>query len=239
MNEKNFKIFVDFDGTITKIDVGEAFVNSFGNSERNSEIIQLWIENKITSPESWFLMFEHVRFDENAFDKFLDKIEIDKSFSGFVAYCHLNSFEVRVLSDGFDLYIDKILKRETLSDLEVFCNKAKINAEEQIIPTFPYGDEECKHCGNCKRNHILSNCGDEDYIIYIGDGYSDKCPIEFCDYVFAKDSLLKFCEINRITYFPFQNFDDVIKKLEELKSKKRLKKKFQAEVKRKNVFMQG
>jgi 2-hydroxy-3-keto-5-methylthiopentenyl-1-phosphate phosphatase len=109
----------------------------------------------------------------------------------------------------------------------------------KIIPAFPYGDEECKMCGNCKRNHILTNSSDEDYTVYIGDGYSDKCPIQFCDFVFAKDSLLKYCEVNRITYFPFKDFNDIIRKLDELKSKKRLKKRCQADLKRKEIFRQG
>ena len=131
------------------------------------------------------------------------------------------------------------MAKEKLNNLEVYCNKAKVTPDNKIIPEFPYGDEECKYCGNCKRNHILSNSGDDDYIIYIGDGYSDKCPIQYCDFIFAKNSLLKYCEVNRITFFPFKNFIDVKIKLEELYKRKRLKKKFQATVKRNEIFLQG
>jgi 2,3-diketo-5-methylthio-1-phosphopentane phosphatase len=239
MNEKVFKIFIDFDGTITKIDIGEWFTDTFGNPKENKEIIRQWIENNISSPKSWYLMFEYVHFDEEVFNKFIGDVEIDKTFKEFIDYCNQNKFEVRILSDGFDLYINKILMKENLSEVEVYCNKAVLNSENKILPIFPYSDEECKYCGNCKRNHILSHSSDDDYIIYIGDGYSDKCPIQFCDFVFAKDSLLKYCEINRITYFPFKDFNNVKMKLEVLKNRKRLKKKFQAEVKRKEVFMQG
>ena len=238
-NDKVFKIFIDFDGTISKIDVGEWFTDAFGNPAKNKEIIKLWIEDKITSPESWYLMLENVHFDENKFNQFIKGVEIDSTFKSFIDYCEQNKFEVKVLSDGFDIYINKILEREKLSDLNVYCNRTTFDPENKIIPVFPYGDEECKSCGNCKRNHILSNSGDDDHIIYIGDGYSDKCPIQYCDFIFAKNSLLKYCELNRITYFPFKNFDDVRLKLEELKIRKRLKKKFQAAIKRKNVFLQG
>ena len=108
-----------------------------------------------------------------------------------------------------------------------------------MIPTFPYTDEECRKCANCKRNHILANSSDTDFTVYIGDGYSDTCPAQYCDFVFAKNSLLKYCEVNRITYFPFTNFRDVQKRLNELVNKKRLKKKHQAELKRKQVYRQG
>jgi 2-hydroxy-3-keto-5-methylthiopentenyl-1-phosphate phosphatase len=239
MNEKVFKIFIDFDGTITSIDIGEWFTDTFGDPQRNKDIIQLWIENKITSPESWYMMFEYVHFNEEEFSQFINNVEIDNTFKDFIDFCDQKKFEVRVLSDGFDLYITKILEREKLDYLEVFCNKAKVTPDNKVIPEFPFGDEECKYCGNCKRNHILSNSSDDDYIIYIGDGYSDKCPVQYCDFIFAKNSLLKYCEVNRITYFPFKNFNDIKCKIEELHKRKRLKKKFQAKVKRNEVFLQG
>jgi len=47
---------------------------------------------------------------------------------------------------------------------------------------------------------------------------------------------LKYCEVQRITYFPFRNFDDVILRMNELLSKKRLKKRHQAELKRREAF---
>ena len=240
MNNKIFKIFIDFDGTITRQDVGAAFVNHFGNPKRVDEIVQDWIENKISSPESWYLMFDTLRkFTHDEFLEFLNTIEIDNTFSKFVEYCRENNFEIRILSDGFDLYINEILKRENLPDLEIYCNRAIVKDTRELIPEFPYGDEECKFCGNCKRNQILVNSADDDYILYVGDGYSDKCPIQYCDFIFAKNDLLKYCEVNRITYFPYNDFNDVKKKLNELKQKKRLKKRHQAELKRKEIFMQG
>lgn len=239
MQDKVFKIFIDFDGTITKRDVGEAFVNTFGDPVKIRQIVEDWIEEKITSPESWYLMFDTIKaLDFDKFLEFLEEIEIDPTFRDFVEYCRENRFEIRVLSDGFDIYIKRILEREGLGDLEVYCNRAEIN-EGRLKPFFPYGDEHCRFCGNCKRNHLLSKSGDEDYIVYIGDGYSDKCPVQYCDFIFAKASLLKYCEVNRITYFPFRDFQDVRKKLEELKNKKRLKKRYQAELKRFEVFKQG
>jgi hypothetical protein len=45
--------------------------------------------------------------------------------------------------------------------------------------------------------------------------------------------------MNRITYFPYNDFDDVAKKLNELGGKKRLKKRHQALLKRKEVYSQG
>lgn len=239
MTDKVFKIFIDFDGTITTEDVGAGLVNTFGNQEKVAEIVKAWMENKITSPESWYGMLGTIKdFSQEKFNEFLAGYVIDKTFPGFVEYCKENEFEIRVLSDGFDFYINRLLERENLGHLEVYSNKSTF-VDNKPVPSFPYSDEECKFCGNCKRNHILTNTADTDLIVYIGDGYSDKCPIEFCDFIFAKQDLLRYCEINRITYFPFSDFNDVINKIDELKLKKRIKKRYQAELKRKEIFMQG
>jgi 2-hydroxy-3-keto-5-methylthiopentenyl-1-phosphate phosphatase len=39
MTEKVFKIFIDFDGTITKLDVGEAIFTKFGEPDAVTDIM--------------------------------------------------------------------------------------------------------------------------------------------------------------------------------------------------------
>ncbi len=240
MNERQFKIFVDFDGTITKEDIGEEMFLRFGDAQKAKEIVNDWIDYKINAKQSWQMLCNTIKnFNLEEFDKFLMNSSIDESFKNFLNYCRENNYEIRILSDGLDYYIKKILDKEKLSNIEVYSNKLTFDINGNLIPVFPYTDEECNRCANCKRNHILNFSSDEDFSIYIGDGYSDVCPAQYCDFIFAKRSLLKYCEINRITYFPFSDFNDVINRLEELKLKKRLKKRYQAELKRKEVYLQG
>ena len=240
LNNSSFKIFIDFDGTISTTDVGEAMFLYFGEKEKSIKFVNDWIEQKINSNQLSKLLCGTVHnFDEIKFDEFLNKIAIDQTFRPFVRFCKSEGFEVKILSDGFDFYIQKILKRENLMDLDVYSNKLIIDKNKNISPEFPYTDEECTRCANCKRNHVLNFSSEEDFTIYIGDGLTDTCPAQHCDFIFAKDSLLKYCEINRITFFPYSNFNDVLNKLTELKSKKRLNKRHQAELKRKEVFKQG
>jgi 2,3-diketo-5-methylthio-1-phosphopentane phosphatase len=238
-SDTKFNVFVDFDGTITTQDVGEAMFLKFGELETVNSVIAKWINREISSFESWKEMFKSVKdFNTKVFYEFLDTISIDNTFKDFIAFCKSNDINIYVVSDGFDVYINYILNREGFSELKVFCNKMEIN-NNKIFPHFPYPDEECNICANCKRNHIINNSGDLEYNIYIGDGFSDTCPAQFCDLIFAKKSLLKYCEKNRITFSPFNNFNDVIEKLTLLKNKKRLKKRFQASLKRNEVYIQG
>lgn len=237
---KTFKIFVDFDGTITQKDVGENMFLTFGDPEKANEIIQLWLDRKITSTQTWDMLCKTVdNFNFDEFDRFLDGMKIDESFHSFTNYCKKNNYTLKILSDGLDYYIKNILKRENLLDIEHFTNKVTFDKNNNLICEFPYTDEECKLCANCKRNHIISNSSDDDYTVYIGDGWSDTCPAQYCDFIFAKKSLLKFCEQNRISYFPFKNFNDISIRLDELSKKKKLKKRHQAFLKRRETYMQG
>ena len=238
MTDKQFKIFLDFDGTITRNDVGEEIFRKFFDEKIVSKIVGDLLADRISSRECWESLCESALInDKKKFDNFILSQEIEPTLNRFVEYCEANSFEIFILSDGFDYYIDKILKRENLSRLKVFSNKLLLNDDGKLIPYFPYYNADCRSSANCKRNHIIENSGEDDYTIFIGDGNSDNDAIQYVDFIFAKDDLLKFCEIHRITYFPFKNFDDVITRLSELTSKKRLKKRHQAELKRREAFM--
>jgi 2-hydroxy-3-keto-5-methylthiopentenyl-1-phosphate phosphatase len=202
MDEKNFKIFIDFDGTITKVDVGSAIFEKFGEPNAVAEVIKKYLDDNVTAKECWLLLFNSVKnLDRNEFDK--------------------------------------IFKKEKLEDLKYYSNKLLFDEHNNMTPVFPYLDEESRSSANCKHNHIISHSADEEFTVYIGDGVSDKETAQYCDFIFAKDDLLKFCEKERITYFPYKNFHDVIKKLDELKSKKKLKKRHQASLKRREVYLRG
>lgn len=237
MDLSKLKVFVDFDGTITNTDVGEAIFREFGDADKVQSIVDDLLDGKITARKCWDLLFSTIdRIDKNSFDNFISSMQIDSTFPKFYYYCTENKIDLFILSDGFDYYIQKILQPQGLNHIRIFANHLIIDESNRLIPSYPYFDIECDTSANCKRNHILSNSGDEDFTIYIGDGNSDKYSIEYCDFIFAKNDLLKYCEKARITYFPFNNFVDIIQRLETFKSKKRLKKRYQAELKRKEAF---
>jgi 2-hydroxy-3-keto-5-methylthiopentenyl-1-phosphate phosphatase len=121
----------------------------------------------------------------------------------------------------------------------VYSNSLSFDEKGNLVPIFPFTDEECNLCANCKRNHIINHSAEDDFTIYIGDGFSDTCPAQHVDFIFAKRSLLKYCEENRISYYPFYNFDDVTLRIKELFNRKRLKKRHQAVLKRKEAYQQG
>jgi len=233
-----FRIFVDFDGTITQKDVGESIFREFGDKEKINLIIKDLLSDKITAKQSWIEMCKTINNTNlKLLNSFIDSISVDEGLHNFVNFCELNNVEIIILSDGFDYYIDRILNREKLSRLKYFSNHLRISDRNKLTPVFPYNDLYCRSSANNKRNHIINNSSDDDFTVYVGDGNSDKEPALYCDFIFAKKGLLKFCEKESVTYFPYNTLDDVIVKLDILLKKKNLKKRNQANLKRREAYL--
>jgi len=236
--KKEFKIFTDFDGTISSIDVGENIFLKFGGEEPSKKIFNDLLNNKISPRDHWAALCKSVgKINQRELDSFIDSVEIDSAFKDFVRFCSDNKCEIFILSDGFDYYIKKILDKEGLGNLKYYANKLEISGS-RLVPSFPYFDIDSPESANCKRNHIINNSSEDDYTVFIGDGNSDRDAIQYCDFILAKNDLLRFCEKERISYFPFRNFNDVQKIMANLTSKKKLKKRYQAELKRREIYIQ-
>ncbi|MDH3268888.1 MAG: 2-hydroxy-3-keto-5-methylthiopentenyl-1-phosphate phosphatase, partial [Ignavibacteria bacterium] len=69
MTKKRFKIFLDFDGTITKNDVGEEIFKKFLAEDVVNKIVEDLLTDKISARECWESLCDSVRA--------LDKIEFD------------------------------------------------------------------------------------------------------------------------------------------------------------------
>ena len=163
--------------------------------------------------------------------------ETDPYFKNFCEFCRSKDIPVAVLSDGFDAYIEPILKKEGLGWIPVYCNKLVFNGSGKCKPVFPYASESCEcKCASCKRNSMLVNSGPGTVIVYIGDGYSDFCAASHADIVFAKKTLAAYCNENRIPHYPFSTFFDVQKILNEIIDKNKIRVRHQAFLARKKAF---
>lgn len=238
IRNKTFKIFIDFDGTLTKEDVGEAIFRKFGDEKKVEEIVKRLLENKISSRQCWDELCELIKNpDQKELDDFIDKMEIDPSFVSFTKFCNENEIDYIVLSDGFDYYIDKLFNKAGVKGVKYYSNTLLIDRKHGLSVEYPYFDADSPTSANCKKNHIINHSSDDDYTIYIGDGNSDKDAAQYCDFIFAKKGLARFCSMERISFYPFNNFDDVKDKIVELMNKKNLRKRHQAQLKRKSAYL--
>jgi len=238
MTPQIVKIFIDFDGTITKEDVGESIFRNLGDKFKVDKTIDDLLSDKISAKQSWVELCGSIdKVDINLLNDFIYGMEVDPGFHNMVRFCEDRNIQILILSDGFDYYIDMILNREKLNGLKYFSNHLIISPQNKLIPEFPYYDSGCRYSANCKKNHIINNSRDEDITIYIGDGNSDKDTSLYCDIIFAKKGLLRYCEKERISFFPYRTFDDVIDKLSVVLLKKNIKKRHQAGLKRREAYI--
>jgi 2-hydroxy-3-keto-5-methylthiopentenyl-1-phosphate phosphatase len=236
------RVFCDFDGTVCSEDVGEQFFLKFAG-EKVEQNIQRLLSGEITLQEWLTALCEAIpAMSQKKFLEFVDQFVVDSHVAEFVRFCTKQEISLMVLSDGLDAYIGRVLGNAGLKNVPFFANHAEflnVNGREKLAVTFPYTDSECTLCGNCKRNHMLETSADEDIIVYIGDGYSDRCPVKYADFVFATKQLIRYCQEQNITYFEFNHFGDVQVKMEELVQRKRLRHRQEAAMARREVFMQG
>ena len=236
------RAFCDFDGTIAVQDVGARMFRTFGGREAELTVHE-YLTGAINARECFVrecAAVQHLTMGE--FLDFADQFELDPGFPRFVEFCEQQGIPVTVVSDGFDLYVRRLLESNGLGRLTSFANHVEfVESGDRIrmIPSFPYRDAECDQCANCKRNHLLTLSSDDDIIVYVGDGFSDRCPVRFADIVFAKRSLIAYCQEQNITHHAFQTFHDVRQRLEALLGGRRVTSRREAVMARRDVFKRG
>lgn len=239
---QTLRVFCDFDGTISTRDVGDEIFKFFVGEEA-TRLVNEYRDDEITARECLKLECEAVdSCSPDQLEKFISQFTLDPHFKPFVEFCEERQLPIVVLSDGLDFYVSRLLADDGLDRVPWYANHLEFvieGSKTKLLPSFPYTDSECHLCGNCKRNHLLTLSADEDLIVYIGDGISDRCPVRYADIVFAKHSLIKYCQAQNISYFPYTHFGDVQERLASILRHKRIKKRREAEMARRDVFMQG
>lgn len=203
------KVFVDFDGTIATHDVGHQILKVYGN-EDVMRIDRSWIDGEISTRERAQGQFAHIDVSQCELERFIDAFHIESDFSEFVDWCASKEIEVEILSDGFDFYIDRMLRSAGLSDLPRRSNSLSFS-NEKIVLSFPHEDEGNRMYGVCKDVYLRSAADHFDAIAFVGDSNSDIPAAAVADIVFAREGLVlaEYCKCNEIPVSEFSRFGDV------------------------------
>lgn len=151
---------------------------------------------------------------EDELKAFVDDVEIDPHFSNFILESEKSNIPIYLVSDGFDYFIERILGRYGHQDIKFFANHLFFE-DDKIALEFNSQHPECIQCANCKKFIMDAKRKRAGFVIYIGNGLSDRCAAEHADLVFAKDSLLKHCKDKGISCVPYRNFGEIIEYLRE------------------------
>jgi 2-hydroxy-3-keto-5-methylthiopentenyl-1-phosphate phosphatase len=196
-------LVVDFDGTVTKMDLLDTIASVFGDPVVYQEVDDGLDEGRMPLREVITREFRPVRKPLDEIVRWeLETVEIRPGFGELVELAQERGWRVVIVSSGFHELIEPILEREGLH-VELHANRVDPRPDGWRV-LWQYADD-CEACGeSCKRSIVQEFAGDDE-IVYIGDGYSDRCAAEASDRVFATRELAQYLEERGV---PFERFDD-------------------------------
>jgi 2-hydroxy-3-keto-5-methylthiopentenyl-1-phosphate phosphatase len=204
-------IAVDFDGTVTEIDLLDTIARDFGDPVVYQEVEDGLHGGTMALREVITREFEPVRSPlEEVVGWELDNVRVRDGFREFVELARERGWRVVIVSSGFHELIEPILEREGV-EVELHANRVDPRPEGWRVE-WRY-DSTCDSCGeSCKRSIVQALAGDDE-LIYIGDGYSDRCAAEASDRVFATRGLAAYLDERGIPYERFDDFNDIVRGL--------------------------
>jgi 2-hydroxy-3-keto-5-methylthiopentenyl-1-phosphate phosphatase len=137
-------------------------------------------------------------------------VRIRPGFRELVDRAKSRGWRFVIVSSGFHELIEPILEREGV-EVELHANRVDPRAEGWRV-LWQY-DESCDSCGeSCKLSIVREFAGDDE-IVYVGDGYSDRCAAEASDRVFATKGRARYLDERGVSYEPFDDFHDIARRL--------------------------
>ncbi len=207
-SSSDLQVFCDFDGTVCLQDIGNSFLRKFGLPDW-LKAEQEFLAGTLGSREALVRQYRALDASPEDLERFIgENTELDPTFRIFLEQARQRDINVVILSDGVDLYIKPFLARHGLQEVTLFTNHGRWQGRH-IELEFPYFNSVCAICGNCKTSHMERLRKPGQRVVYVGDGWSDRCAARHADMLFAKGRLRAFCEQEKIPHFRFERFQDV------------------------------
>lgn len=212
-------IFCDFDGTITEKDMIIAIMEKFAPPEWvaiKEQILAMQIGTGPGVKQLFSLISSELK--EQITNFVIEQVKIRKGFPELLSYCREKEIPFYVVTGGLDFFVRPILLRYRL-DQEIYSNSADFSGDTiQVVWPYPC-DEHCgNECGICKSTILRNYSAPDAFKIVIGDSIPDLASAKLADFVFARALLLKKCKELGITHRPFEDFHDVIQRLDDLRA---------------------
>jgi 2-hydroxy-3-keto-5-methylthiopentenyl-1-phosphate phosphatase len=195
-------LVVDWDGTVTTEDTLIMALAEFGDWDAYLDAADALRRGEIT-------LHEEIRRDCESITAPLDEV-VRSLVANVELRPGLNELAAAhrpvIVSSNFVELIEPVLAREGF-DLDVRANRLEPRSDGWRA-IFRNG-APCGTCGEpCKRADLRS-AGANGEVVYVGDGYSDRCAAQAADRVFARDELARYLDDCGVSYEPFGDFFDV------------------------------
>lgn len=204
-------IAVDFDGTVTELDLLDTIARTFGDPAVYAEVDHGLDQGRMPLREVITREFAPVRKSlEEVVAWVLEEVRVRPGFRELVELAGEHGWRMVIVSSGFHELIEPILEREGV-EVEVHANRVDPRLDGWVVH-WNYG-ADCDSCGeSCKRSIVQEIAADGE-LVYIGDGYSDRCAAEASDRVFATRGLADYLDERGVPYERFDDFHDIARSL--------------------------
>jgi 2-hydroxy-3-keto-5-methylthiopentenyl-1-phosphate phosphatase len=207
---------LDFDGTVTKEDVSFLLLDKFSNGNWR-KYLEEYNSGNLSVGAFSKKVFGMIKADEKAMTDFVlssPRVKVRPGLKEFIDYCNKHGIKVVIVSNGLTFYIKALLQKLGIDGLD-------IHAAENI---FYDGGVKVEYIGpdgkevdaGFKEIYTDYLCQKGYQVIYIGNGTSDIYPSRKARYVCATADLIKICQQEKLKCYPYNDFYDVVKILDEL-----------------------
>jgi 2-hydroxy-3-keto-5-methylthiopentenyl-1-phosphate phosphatase len=205
-------LVVDFDGTITEQDLLDEIALTFGDDDVYREVDEGLDDHSLTLNEVIRREFEPVRAPLDEVRTWvLENVTVRAGFRELVELARERGWRFVIVSSGFRELIEPVLEREGLADVELLSNTVDADPDGWKV-RFRVA-ETCEACGQpCKRSTARSLANGTE-LVYVGDGYSDRCAAESADLVFARRGLARYLEEQGVPFERFEDFHSIARRL--------------------------
>jgi 2-hydroxy-3-keto-5-methylthiopentenyl-1-phosphate phosphatase len=197
------RLVLDWDGTCTVVDTLWLVLERFGDYDVFRRAGERLMRGDISYRELMELEFSTVRGAalDDVTGWLAGEARIRPGFHELVRTC-----DPLVLSSGFEELIRPLLAREGV-DVGLVANR--IDPRPDGWRVLWNRDRPCEVCSDwCKRGGLPDGP-----FVYVGDGYSDRCPALAAERVFARAGLAAYLDAEGRAYEPFEDLHDVLRAL--------------------------
>lgn len=216
-NEPLMLILCDFDGTVTCRDTNSYLAERF--SRPAFEAVEGLLAGRVMALRDVLSaeLGAMTASTDEIVQAAIDEIPFRAGFADFVSFSRARAHELVLLSAGFRQIITPMLQAagqgETLTlianDVEFDGVGGRITWRD--VPV-------CGHCGeHCKRWDVERLRGEHDAttVVYIGDGFSDRCGAETADLIFARAALATYLDELGVEFTYFDDFHTIAATLDQ------------------------
>ncbi|MDD5338954.1 MAG: HAD-IB family phosphatase [Dehalococcoidales bacterium] len=208
---------LDFDGTVTEDDVSFLMLDEYVGKDWRKHLDE-YKTGDITVGAFNKIVFGRMKQDEKTLTNFVlsdPRVQVRPGLKEFVEYCRSKDIEVVIVSNGLIFYIEALLKQQGITGLEIHA--AENAFYETGVQVRYLGPDSQEVESGFKEVYTDYLCQKGYQVIYIGNGTSDIYPARKARHVCATADLLEICNKEKVKCYPFNDFFDAIKIVENLK----------------------